>query len=86
MNLKKAKEAIQQTAVKNGVSIAEVRNEMKKAIKIGLTNKDSKVQARWKAIPHRGEEPTPEELITYLAKECKAKRPLPPLEIDDWYN
>lgn len=67
-----AEKAIQQIAVKEGVSVEEVRKQMKLAMLAGLCSQDPIVQARWKKIPCKGEVPTPEELITYLATHIDA--------------
>ena len=67
-----AEKAIQQIAVKEGVSVEEVRKQMKLTMLAGLCSQDPIVQARWKKIPCKGEVPTQEELITYLATHIDA--------------
>ena len=57
---------IRQIADKNGVSPTEVKNEMKKAIRVGMQSPDPKVQAHWRKISPSGKEPTINEVLTYL--------------------
>lgn len=64
----KAEEAIKQIAERDGVSISEVRKEIQFAIDEGMKSTDKSVQAYWSKIPCRGAKPTPEEVITYIAK------------------
>lgn len=45
---------------------------MKIAMLSGLYNSDPQVKKQWQKIPYKGEVPTPEELITYLAEHIKA--------------
>ena len=63
-----AEEALQTVAIRNGTTVEKVRKEIKLAMLAGLCNADPAVQAKWKEIPCIGEIPTPEELITYIAK------------------
>ncbi|MDO4567419.1 MAG: sporulation initiation factor Spo0A [Clostridia bacterium] len=67
-----AERAIRQLAMREGVTVEEVRRQMALAILAGLSDQDAAVQARWKKIPCKGEIPTPEELISYLAKHIDA--------------
>ena len=67
-----AEKAIRIIAMREGVTVEEVRNQMKLAMLAGLCNQDPAVQARWKKIPCKGGLPTPEELITYLATHVDA--------------
>ena len=48
-----------------------VRREMEAAMKEANRSKDSAVQVRWNAIPHKGEEVTLEEFINYIASIAK---------------
>jgi len=41
-------------------------------IDAGFDNPDPEVQKRWKQIPYKGERPTPEDLIPYIARMAKA--------------
>lgn len=62
-----AEQAIRDIAMKEGRTVEYVRSQIKIAMLSGLCNPDPEIQARWKLIPCKGEIPTPEELITYLA-------------------
>ena len=67
----KARKAVMQVALQNGVSIAEVRRDIQAALDEGWSNPDSEVQEYWRNIPSRHERPTIEEVIEYIAKEAK---------------
>ena len=67
-----AARAIQIIAMKEGVTVEEVRKQIKLAMFAGLCSQDPAVQARWKKVPCKGELPTPEELITYIATHIDA--------------
>jgi len=62
-----AERAIRTLAMQEGKTVEYIRSQMKIAMLSGLSNQDPEIQARWKKIPCKGEVPTPEELITYLA-------------------
>jgi len=62
-----AEAALQKVAMKNHTTVEEVRKEIKLAMLAGMCNPDPAVQAKWKEIPHKGEVPTPEEMIAHLA-------------------
>ena len=62
-----AAKAIQRIAKKEGITGEAVCKEMKFAMLVGLCSQDPEIQARWGKVPCKGEIPTPEELITYLA-------------------
>ena len=62
-----AGKAIRMIAMREGVTAGEVRKEMERAMLAGLCSQDPAIQARWKKIPCKGQVPTPEELITYIA-------------------
>ena len=62
-----AEKAIRTIAMREGVTVEEVRAQMHLATLAGLCSKDPAVQARWKVVPCKGEVPTPEELVAYLA-------------------
>ena len=69
MKRSKATRAIAHTAAQNGVSVAEVRKEMQKAIDIAFKNrdKDAFTKAFWGKW--RGRKPTPEEFIIAVSKK-----------------
>ena len=67
---------LKEIARENGVSVKEVREEMQRAITEAWTNppKDGGVTAAYqRRVPSRGEIPTPEELIRYLAAEIRSQ-------------
>lgn len=63
-----AEQALQEVVLQNGVTVEEVRKEIKLAMLVGLCNTAPSVRARWKEMPCAGEVPAPEELITYIAE------------------
>lgn len=71
MDTKKAEIALEIIAKRNGVSVDEVRHEIEFAIFYARDSKDPKAQEFWKSLPHKGEFPTPEEVITYIASKIK---------------
>lgn len=62
-----AEQAIRALAMQEGKTVEYIRSQMKIAMLSGLSNPDPEIQARWKKIPCKGEIPTPEEMITFLA-------------------
>ena len=68
---KRAKAAIAKMAKDKGINEAEIRHEMELAIAEGMKSTDPDVIAKWKSIPHKGDAPTPEELIAYITTELK---------------
>ncbi len=73
MNTTKANRALRKLAKEKGISVEEVRREIMIALEEGRKNPDPAIQENCKAIPCKGEYPTPEEVITYLAKKAKRK-------------
>ena len=67
MNLNKI---LKQIAIKNGVSVAQVRLDIQEAFDEGWNNSDKKVQAFWRKIPTKHKKPTLEEVILYMVTEC----------------
>lgn len=67
-----AEQAIRTLAMREGKTVEYIRSQMNLAILAGLSNQDPDIQARWEKIPCKGEIPTPEELITYLAAHIDA--------------
>lgn len=63
-------EILEQIAVKNGVSIEQVRQDIQEALDKGWNNSDEKVQAYWRKIPTKHKKPTLEEVILYMVTEC----------------
>lgn len=73
MNKKKVIKAFEKIAARDGISVAKVREEIQKAIDEGLKSPEPAVQEQWRKMPYRGEKPTPEEVVAYLAKQVKSK-------------
>lgn len=71
MNTAKAKRALKKLAKQKGISEKEVRREIEIAIKEAMKSPEPQAQAFWKSIPHKGEQPTPEEVIVYIADMVK---------------
>jgi len=71
MNIKKAEKALQQLAKKESISVEAVRREIELAIAAARESPDPAAQAFWKSVPHKGEYPTPEEVIVHIAKKVK---------------
>lgn len=67
-----AERAIYTLAMQEGKTVEYIRSQMNLAMLSGLNNQDPEIQAKWKRIPCKGEIPTPEELITYLAINTNA--------------
>lgn len=67
----KVNRVLAEIALKNGVSVDEVRKEIQVALDEGMKNSDPNVQAYWNSIPRKGDKPTLQEVITYLANQIK---------------
>ena len=63
---KAAAKALKAVAKKHGVSVEEVRWEIEQAISAAKESQEEKAVRFWSAVPHKGERPTPEEVIAYL--------------------
>lgn len=71
MNTTKAKRAMRKLAKAKGISVEEVYREIELVLQDARRHPDAANQERWNAIPCNGEYPTPEEVITYIAKQMK---------------
>ncbi|MNW53563.1 hypothetical protein D3C74_311280 [compost metagenome] len=67
MDTAKAKKALKKLAKQKGISVEVVRHEIEIAITEGMKSPEPQAQVFWSSIPHKGERPTPEEVITYIA-------------------
>ena len=67
MDVSKAKKALKHLAKRESVSLDTVRHEIEIAIAEALKSPDPKARAFWKSVPHKGECPTPEEVIAFIA-------------------
>ena len=61
--------ALREVARKNHITVDEVRKEIQLAMIAAMCDPDPSVQKRWREIPHTGDTITPEDLITYIAKQ-----------------
>lgn len=62
---------IKKIAKQHHTTPEQVRREMEAAMEEAKRSHDPAVLAHWNAIPHKGEDVTPEELITYIASIAK---------------
>ena len=62
-------QVLERVAEHNGTSVEEVRQEISRAIEIGMRNPDSTIQKKWAEIPSEGDIPTADELICYVMRE-----------------
>ena len=62
--------ALLEVARRHHTTVEEVRKEIRLAMIAAMCNPDPAVQKRWREIPHTGDTITPEDLITYIAKQC----------------
>lgn len=71
------RQILRKVAKENGVTLAEVRAEMQAAIDVAYQSppEDGGVtRAYQQRVPHKGETPTPEELIRYSARQIQKNR------------
>ena len=71
MDTAKAKKALKKLAQREGVSEEMVRHEIEVAIAEAMKSPEPQAQAFWKAIPHKGDQPTPEDVLVYIAGMVK---------------
>ncbi len=71
---KNAKKAIEAVAQREGLPVEQVRAEIAKAMTVGQNNPNPQVRAFWDMIPHTEKEPTPEELVAFLAHQTIVNR------------
>ena len=65
-----AEAALQEVAQRHRVTVEEVRNEIRLAMIAAMCDPDPAIQRVWREIPCAGAALTPEDLITYIAKQC----------------
>ena len=73
IELFKAKKAIHEIAITNGVSEAEVKREMSIAIDSGYYNNDPAIRMLWDRSPFAKRKPTPEEFLLWCASQVEEK-------------
>lgn len=62
---------LRKIAKQNGVTVAEVRREMQRAIEAAYENPNAAALA----VPRKGDVPTPEEFIDYCVGKLNLKSP-----------
>jgi len=67
MDNSKGAQAIRKAARMHGVSVAEARREIQLAIEQGMKDPAPEAQAFWRGYILSGRNPTPEEVIVYMA-------------------
>ncbi len=65
------KDILKKTAKEYDVPVSEVRDEINRAIELGMSDPDPSVREKWKSIPHKGDKPTAEELIAWMCSQIK---------------
>ena len=73
LELYRARKTIKELARANGVSEADIRAEMNKAIEVGFSAPDSSVRDAWAASPFNSKKPTPEEFILWCASQIDSQ-------------
>ena len=68
-----ARIAIAEIARDHGIAESEVRAEMMAAMRAGMIDPDPEAQKQWREIPWRGEEPTVEEFIAWMALKVESE-------------
>lgn len=68
MEKKQALWALRQVAQNNGVSLAQVIQEIDKLIEEAMHSDDPAVRAQWEQIPREGAVPTAVEVMVYLSE------------------
>jgi len=71
MRKSKGFKAIEAVAAKHGISVEECRMEISLAIDVAMSNPDPAVRAYWAGVPRKGDRPTPEEFIVYVAEKIR---------------
>lgn len=61
----------QQIAIKKGISVTQVRQEIQAALDEGWNSSDENVKACWRKIPARNKKPTLEEVFSYIMSTYK---------------
>lgn len=67
MSKLRAQRAMEQTALKFGVSFEEVYHEIEAVIADAIKTQNPAVSMLWDSIPRQNDCPTPEEVIEYLS-------------------
>ena len=65
--------ALRQIAEREGKTIDDIREDIRAALSAGRESPDASVRDRWQSVPCVGDEPTPEEVVLYLAEDALRK-------------
>lgn len=65
---------LKRIAKEHHTTVANVRREMQSAMDMAMASQDPLVQAKWAAIPKKGEKLMLEEFVAYLAKRMEEQR------------
>ena len=68
------KNIFEKVAEQHNTTTEEVYSEIQRAINAGFDNPDPAVQESWRKVKFKGERPTPEEVMEYLAKRLRAEK------------
>lgn len=71
---KEFKKLLDAVAKQHNTTSDKVYEEMQIVINSGFDNPEPEVQKMWKQIPFKGERPTPEEFIPYMAAMARAQK------------
>ena len=74
MESNKSKKVLKKIAAKHGVSIEEVRRDIRFAVSMAENNPDPKKREFLNSIPRKGEKATPEEVIAHLSRIIDGKK------------
>lgn len=69
MKEEKMEAILKQIAKAHHTTPKKVRQEMQMAMDAALASPDPVIQAQWAAIPKKGEKPTLEEFVAYIASK-----------------
>jgi len=67
LDRKKAEKALKVLAERDGVTVDYVREKIQEAIDMGIADPHPPRKQFWAAIPHKGDCPSPEDVICFLA-------------------
>lgn len=68
------KNIFEKVAEQHNTTTEEVYSEIQRAINAGFDNPDPAVQESWRKVKFKGERPTTEEVMEYLAKRLRAEK------------
>ena len=74
MKLSKAIKSFEMIAAVEGISVAEVREQIRLAIEQAVNDPDPEVRKHRELIKSKNDVPTPEEFVVYMVREVKRRR------------